>query len=128
MTRTLFTLKQLEPNRVRMSENATRSTRKNVRVCASGEQSFGHLHHLLDQGRNLLLHDFGLTTQTQTNPESATRSSALVLSRTPNIFDDDEFSCVSSLEAHQSCSSNTRITMALLPCEMTMIFSALETT
>ena len=39
--------------------------------------SFGHFHHLLDQGRNLLLRDFGLTTQTQTNQESTTRHSFL---------------------------------------------------
>ena len=52
--------------------------------------SFALFHHLLDQGRNLLFHNFGLTTQT--NQESTTRSSAQVLSGTPNFFGHDEFS------------------------------------
>ena len=54
--------------------------------------SFVHFHHLLDQGRNLVLHDFELTTQTQTSQESTTRSSAPDLSGTPNFFGHDEFS------------------------------------
>ena len=54
--------------------------------------SFVHFHQLLDLRGNLLFDNSGLTTQTQTNQESTTRSSARVSSVLPNSFGHDEFS------------------------------------
>ena len=59
--------------------------------------------HLLPQCCNLLLQLF-LAAQTQTYLESTSRSSSPFLSLMSNSFDRGGFSCVSSLEAHQSCS------------------------
>ena len=59
----------------------------------------------------------GLTTQTQTNQESTARSSAHVSSMLPNFFGHDEFSCVDSLEVHQSCQFDARATVLTLPCD-----------
>ena len=67
--------------------------------------AFVRSHPSLAGSRAQLVHDFGLTTQTQTNQERTTRSSAPV----------DEFSWVSLLEARWPCSFNALATVLKQP-------------